>query len=137
MSKHRDVTLLHMANETASDLKEARERLYKQCTAAKDKLKRAEHTAEHTPAHSIVVDALRNDALYYEREAARLTMLIRCAERLADMIESGEIHIEIKSPILLTGDEVDKIYSGLADLPDDYMTPEEREQQRQEFDDLP
>ena len=133
MFKHRDVTLLHMANETASDLKEARERLYKQCTAAKDKLKRAEHTAEHTPAHSIVVDALRNDALYYEREAARLTMLIRCAERLADKIDHGEV----ENAILLTGKEADEIYSGLADLPDDYMTPEEREQQRQEFDDLP
>ena len=133
MSKHRDVTLLHMANETAGDLREARERLYKQCTAAKDKLKRAEHTAEHTPAHSIVVDALRNDALYYEREAARLTMLIGCAERLAGKIERGEV----ENAILLTGDETDKVYEGLADLPDDYMTPWEREQQRQEFDDLP
>lgn len=133
MSKHRDVTLLHMANETASDLKEARERLYKQCTAAKDKLKRAEHTAEHTPAHSIVVDALRNDALYYEREAARLTMLIRCAERLADKIESGEV----ENTILLTGKEADEIYSGLADLPDDYMTPEEREEEHQYFQELP
>lgn len=133
MSKHRDVTLLHMANETAGDLREARERLYEQCTAAKDKLKRAEHTAEHTPAHSIVVEALRNDATYYEREAARLTMLIGCAERLAGKIERGEV----ENAILLTGDETDKVYEGLADLPDDYMTPWEREQQRQEFEELP
>ena len=135
MSKHRDMTLLHMANETASELKEARERMEKQCTAAKEELKRAEHTAEHTPAHSIVVDALRKDALYYEHEIARLTMLVRCAERLADKIESGEI--KLNNTILLTGIEADEICSGLDDLPDDYMTPEEREQQRQEFDDLP
>ena len=127
MFEHRDVTLLHMANETASDLKEARERMYNQCTAAaKEKRKRARH-------NSIVTDELSNDALYYEHEAARLTMLIRCAERLADKIESGEV----ENTILLTGKEADEIYSGLADLPDDYMTPEEREQQRQEFDDLP
>ena len=133
MSKHRDVTLLHMANETASDLKEARERTGKQCTAAKEELKRAEQTAKSYPRYSIVADELRNDALYYEHEAARLTMLIRCAERLADKIEHGEV----ENTILLTGKEADEIYSGLADLPDDYMTPEEREQQRQEFEDLP
>ena len=133
MIKHRNITLLHMANETASDLRETRERIYKQCAAAKEELKRAEQTAEHTPKHSIVVDALRNDALYYEHETARLTMLIRCAERLADRIESGEV----ENTILLTGKEADEIYSGLADLPDDYMTPEEREQQRQEFEELP
>lgn len=133
MSKHRDVTLLHMANETASDLKESRERIDKQCTAAKEELKRAEQTAKSYPRYSIVADELRNDALYYEHEAARLTMLIRCAERLADKIEHGEV----ENAILLTGKEADEIYSGLADLPDDYMTPWEREQQRQEFEDLP
>ena len=133
MSKHRDVTLLHMANETTSDLKEARERMYTQCAKAGKELKRAEQTAEHTPKHSIVVDRLRNDALYYVREAARLTMLIRCAERLANRIESGEV----ENTILLTGKEADEIYSGLDDLPDDYMTPEEREQLEREFEDLP
>ena len=133
MSKHRDVTLLHMANETASDLKEARERVSEQCTAAKEELKRAEQTVKSYPRYSIVADELRNDALYYEHEIARLTMLIRCAERLAERIESGEI----QNAILLTGDETDKVYEGLADLPDDYMTPWEREQQRQEFEELP
>ena len=133
MIKHRNITLLHMANETACDLRETRERIDKQCTAAKEELKRAEQIAEHTPEYSIVVDALKNDALYYEHETARLTMLIKCAERLANRIESGEI----QNTILLTGDETDKVYEGLADLPDDYMTPWEREQQRQEFEELP
>lgn len=133
MSKHRDVTLLHLAGCAGDELTEARDRMYKQCTAAKAKLKRAERTAEHTPEHSIVVDARRNDVLYYEHETARLTMLIKCANRLAERVINGEA----ENTILLTGDEVDKIYSGLDDLPDDYMTPEEREQQRQEFEDLP
>ena len=133
MSKHRNITLLHMANETACDLKEARERMYNQCTAAKEKLKRAEQTAKNYPRYSIVVDELRNDALYYEHETARLTMLIKCAERLADKIESGEV----ENAILLTGKEADKEYKGLPDLPEDYLTPEEREQQRQEFEELP
>lgn len=134
MSKHRDVTLLHMANETASDLKEARERMDKQCTAAaKEKRKRARYAAKDDPRYSIVADRLDNDATYYAREAARLTMLIRCAERLADRIESGEV----ENTILLTGKEADEIYSGLADLPDDYMTPEEREEEHQYFQELP
>jgi capsule polysaccharide export protein KpsC/LpsZ len=133
MIKHRNITLLHMANETASDLKEARERVSEQCTAAKEELKRAEQTVKSYPRYSIVADELRNDALYYEHEIARLTMLIRCAERLADRIESGEI----QNAILLTGKEADKEYQGLPDLPEDYLTPEEREQQRQEFEELP
>lgn len=133
MSKHRDVTLLHMANETAYDLGETRERMEKQFAETKEKLKRARYTAKGDPRYSIVADKLDNDATYYAREAARLTMLIRCAERLADKIESGEV----ENTILLTGKEADEIYSGLADLPDDYMTPEEREQLEQEFEDLP
>ena len=132
MSKHRNITLLHMANETACDLRETRERMYKQYAAAKENQKRAEQTAEHMPEHSIVVDALKNDALYYEREAARLTILIKCAERLADKIENGET----KNTILFTGNEADKEYQDLSDLPTDYLTPEEREQQRQSFKEL-
>lgn len=122
-----------MANETACNLRETRERIYKQYAAAKEELKRAEQTAEHTPKYSIVVNELRNDALYYEHEAARLTMLIKCAERLADKIDNGEI----KNIILLTGNEADKEWQGLPKLPEDYLTPEEREQHRQSFKELP
>lgn len=122
-----------MANETTCNLRETRERIYKQYAAVKEELKRAEQTAEHTPKYSIVVNALRNDALYYEHEAARLTMLIKCAERLADKIENGEI----KNNILLTGNEADKEFQDLPKLPEDYLTPEEREQYRQSFKELP
>lgn len=121
MIKHRNITLLHFTNEALDELKEKRELIYSQYNSTKKKLER------------ITTQELNNDILYYEHEAARLTMLIKCAERLADKIESGEV----ENTILLTGKEADKEYQGLPDLPEDYLTPEEREQQRQEFEELP
>ena len=121
MNKHRDITLLHFTNGALDELKEKRELIYSQCNSAKKKLER------------ITTQELKNDVLYYEHEIARITILIKCAECLTEKIKRNEI----KNNILITGNEADKEYQGLPDLPEDYLTPEEREQQRQEFEELP
>lgn len=64
---------------------------------------------------------------------ADISLLMEVAQKLTGQLERGEIN----NAILLTGDEVDKELPELPELPNGYMNPDEREQQRQDFQELP
>lgn len=133
MSKHQDITLLHFAYETLSELSEHYENIKKEYDAIRKKIKSAEITQKHIPKYSIVVQDLRDDALYYKHSMSHISLLLECARKLAGHIE----HNEISNATLLSGEKVDKELQDLQELPDDYMNPDEREQQRQDFQELP
>ena len=82
------------------------------------------------PRYSIVLQGLLDDELYYKYRLADISLLMTVAQKLTGKLERGEIN----NAILLTGDEVDK---ELPELPNGYMNPDEREQQQQDFQELP
>lgn len=133
MSKHQDITLLHFAYETLSELSEHYENIKKEYDAIQKKIKSAEITQKRIPKYSIVVQDLRDDALYYKHSMSHISLLMEVAQKLTGQLERGEIN----NAILLTGDEVDKELPELPELPNGYMNPDEREQQRQDFQELP
>lgn len=130
MSKHQEITLMHFANEAHYELSEYYEVVEKKLESIQKEIKRARNIQSRMPGYSIVLQGLLEDELYYKHRLADISLLMEVAQKLTRQLERGEIN----NAILLIGDEVDK---DLPELPSDYMNPDEREQQRQDFQELP
>ena len=129
MSKHQERTLMHFANETHYELSELYEVVEKKLNAIQKEIKRARNIQSRMPRYSIVLQGLLDDELYYKYRLADISLLMTVAQKLTGKLE--------RDAILLTGDEVDKELPELPELPNGYMNPDEREQQRQDFQELP
>ena len=124
---------MHFANETHYELSELYEVVEKKLNAIQKEIKRARNIQSRMPRYSIVLQGLLEDELYYKHRLADISLLMEVAQKLTGQLERGEIN----NAILLTGDEVDKELTELPELPSDYMNPDEREQQQQDFQELP
>ena len=133
MSKHQERTLMHFANETHYELSELYEVVEKKLNAIQKEIKRARNIQSRMTRYSIVLQGLLDDELYYKYRLADISLLMTVAQKLTGKLERGEIN----NAILLTGDEVDKELPELPELPNGYMNPDEREQQQQDFQELP